>query len=37
MENLFLDIGAHTGEALEEALRPIYKISKAYAIEPSRF
>ena len=37
MENLFLDIGAHTGEALEEALRPVYKISKAYAIEPSRF
>jgi FkbM family methyltransferase len=37
MENLFLDIGAHTGEALEEALRPIYKIDKIYAIEPSQF
>jgi FkbM family methyltransferase len=37
MENLFLDIGAHTGEALEEALRPIYKINRVYAIEPSKF
>lgn len=37
MENLFLDIGAHTGEALEEALRPIYKINKVCAIEPSQF
>lgn len=37
MNNLFLDIGAHIGEALEEALRPIYKIDKVYAIEPSQF
>ena len=37
MKNTFLDIGAHTGEALEEALRPVYKIDKVYAIEPSKF
>jgi FkbM family methyltransferase len=37
MKNLFLDLGAHTGEALEEALRPVYKIDKVYAIEPSQF
>jgi FkbM family methyltransferase len=37
MKNLLIDIGAHTGEALEEALRPIYKIDKVYAIEPSQF
>jgi len=35
--NCFLDIGSHTGEALEEALRPIYKIDSVYAVEPSTF
>lgn len=35
MQNLLIDIGAHFGEALEEALRPIYKIDRVYAIEPS--
>lgn len=35
MQNVLLDIGAHFGEALEEALRPIYKIDRVYAIEPS--
>jgi len=35
MQNLLLDIGAHFGEALEEILRPIYKIDSVYAIEPS--
>jgi FkbM family methyltransferase len=35
MINLLVDIGAHFGEALEEALRPIYKIDRVYAIEPS--
>jgi FkbM family methyltransferase len=35
MQNVFLDIGAHFGEALEETLRPIYKIDRVYAIEPS--
>ena len=35
MQNVLLDIGAHFGEALEETLRPIYKIDRVYAIEPS--
>ena len=35
MQNLLIDIGAHFGEALEEILRPIYKIDSVYAIEPS--
>jgi FkbM family methyltransferase len=35
MQNVLLDIGAHFGEALEETLRPIYKINRVYAIEPS--
>lgn len=35
MQNVFLDIGAHFGEALETALRPVYKIDCVYAIEPS--
>jgi FkbM family methyltransferase len=35
MLNIFLDIGAHTGESLEEALRPIYKLHRVYAFEPS--
>lgn len=35
MQNLLIDIGAHFGESLEEALRPIYKIDCVYAIEPS--
>lgn len=35
MQNLLIDIGAHFGEALEETLRPIYKIDRVYAIEPS--
>jgi len=35
MQNLLIDIGAHFGETLEEVLRPIYKIDRVYAIEPS--
>jgi FkbM family methyltransferase len=35
MQNVLIDIGAHFGESLEEALRPIYKIDRVYAIEPS--
>jgi FkbM family methyltransferase len=35
MQNVLVDIGAHFGEALEETLRPIYKIDRVYAIEPS--
>jgi len=37
MHNLLVDIGSHTGEALEEALRPIYDIDCVFAIEPSSF
>ena len=33
--SVFIDVGAHRGEALEEALRPIYGIDKFLIIEPS--
>ena len=37
MRNIFLDIGSHRGESLEEVLRPIYDIDEVVAIEPSSF
>ncbi len=37
MRNIFLDIGSHIGESLEEVLRPIYDIDEVIAIEPSSF
>lgn len=37
MQNTLIDIGAHFGEALEEALRPVYNIDRIYAFEPSSF
>ena len=35
MQNLLIDIRAHFSETLEETLRPICKIDRVYAIEPS--
>lgn len=32
---IFMDIGSHFGESLEEALRPIYDFDLVFAIEPS--
>jgi len=32
---IFIDIGSHFGESLEEALRPIYDFDLVFAIEPS--
>jgi FkbM family methyltransferase len=37
MNNIFIDIGAHIGESLEEVLRPIYELHEVVAIEPSSF
>lgn len=37
MSNIFIDVGAHIGESLEEALRPIYDLHEVIAIEPSSF
>ena len=37
MNNIFIDVGAHIGESLEEALRPIYDLNEVIAIEPSSF
>lgn len=34
-QSIFLDVGAHIGESLVEALRPIYDFDVVYAIEPS--
>jgi hypothetical protein len=31
----FVDLGAHRGEALEEALKPKYRFTSIWAIEPS--
>jgi FkbM family methyltransferase len=35
--NVFIDIGAHTGESLEEAIRGFYNFNSLHAIEPSSF
>ena len=35
MRRIFLDIGAHTGETLEEVIRPIYGFDRIIAFEPS--
>ena len=34
---IFIDIGAHTGESLEEAIRGLYQFNALHAIEPSNF
>ena len=35
INNVFIDVGAHRGEALEEALRPVYILDKFLVVEPS--
>ena len=37
ISNIFIDVGAHTGESLEEAVRGVYKLDVIHAIEPSHF
>ena len=34
---IFIDIGSHFGESLEEALRPIYDFDVILAVEPSTY
>ena len=35
MKKVFLDIGAHTGESLQEVIKPIYGFDRIIAFEPS--
>jgi len=35
MKKVFLDIGAHTGETLEEVIRPVYGFDRILCFEPS--
>ncbi|MFM8276410.1 MAG: hypothetical protein ACKN89_05350, partial [Cyanobium sp.] len=35
MRKVFLDIGAHTGETLEEVRKPAYSFDRIIAFEPS--
>jgi len=37
VKKIFIDVGAHTGESLEEALRIVYKFDAIHSIEPSNF
>ena len=34
---IFIDIGSHFGESLEEALRPIYDFDLVFSVEPSTY
>jgi FkbM family methyltransferase len=34
---IFIDVGAHIGESLEEGLRDVYKFDAIHCIEPSKF
>ena len=35
IKNVFIDVGSHRGEAIEEALRPVYDLHRFITVEPS--